>query len=256
MYKKRTSLENALHLLKLFTMDEPELSVTSAAQKLNVAKSTAHRLLSSLAEEEFVYKDPHTNLYSPGFSILRMVEIVNSQIHISNEAIPILNRLVGKTGENTHLSILDGFDVVYLQTIDGYYSLNDHIHLGTRFPSHCTSAGKVILAFNPTIAKEVTKVLKPYTSKTIINPEHFIDELKKIRKQGYVISVREYRENITSIGVPIFNDVGDVVASITITMNYKRANSKRVQSNYISLLQQASKKLTRIIKMRKRGHLT
>lgn|SRR5690625_1879244 len=256
MSQKRTSLENALHLLKLFSMDEPELSVTEVSEKLGVAKSTAHRLLSSLAQEGFVYKDSQSNLYSLGFSILRLVEIVNSQIHISSEAIPILNTLVEEIGENAHLAILDGFDVVILQTISGDYSSIDYIHLGRRLPSFCTSSGKAILAFNPDIAKDVAKIMKPYTNKTIVDPKLFFAELEKIRKQQYVISVREYKDDITSIGVPVFNEVGHVIASITITIDYERATSNRVQNHYVSLLQRAGRELTKIIKMRKRGHVT
>lgn len=255
MSQRKTSLENALHLLKIFSMDEPELSVTSVSEKLNVAKSTAHRLLTSLAAEEFVYKDPHSNLYSLGLSILRMVEIISSQIHISNEAVPILNKLAEKIGENAHLAILDGSEVVYLQTIDGDYSSIDYIHLGRRKPAFCTSAGKVILAFNPEIAEIVAKQLTPYTKHTITDPKIFFQELENIRRLGYVISVKEYKEHITSLGVPVYNESGYVIASISITVDHARATSERIQRNYISLLRQAGKELTNIIRLRKGGSL-
>lgn len=257
MNKRRyTSLENALRLLKLFSINEPELSVTEVAEKIGVAKSTAHRLLSSLVEENFVYKDAQSNRYSLGFSVLRLVEIVNSQIHISNEAIPILNALVEKIGENAHLSILDGHEVVILQTISGNYFSKDKIHLGKRLPSFCTSSGKAILAFYPDLAKEVTKVMEPYTSNTNIDRNKFLSELKQVKKQRYVISVREYKDDITSVGVPVFNEVDDVIASITITIDYERATLNRIQNNYIPLLKQAGKELTEIINLRKRGNMT
>ncbi|MFS0644092.1 IclR family transcriptional regulator [Siminovitchia sp. 179-K 8D1 HS] len=251
--EKRTSLENALHVLKLFSMDEPEISVTGVSRKLQIAKSTAHRLLSSLASEGFVYKDPHSNLYSLGSSILSLVNIVNSQIHISNEAVPILNMLVETIGENAHLAILEELDVVYLQTIDGAYSSVDYIHLGNRKPAFCTSAGQAILAFQPEMAERASTQLRPYTKNTIISPETFFKKLNSVRVDGFVICDQEYRNGITGIGVPVYDGKGKVMASLSITALSKRVSSPRIQRRYVSLLWEASEKLTDMIKMRKRS---
>src|SRR5699024_569978 len=161
--RRRTSVENALQVLKLFSIDEPELSVSFVSKKLQVAKSTAYRLLAFLAQEGFVYKDPQTNLYSLGTSVLPMMNIVKSQIPISNEVQPLLSELVINTKENAHLCILDGLHVVYLATFEGIYAPNDYIHVGKRIPAHCTSEGKVILAFNDEIANIAINHLHSYT---------------------------------------------------------------------------------------------
>ncbi|WP_339164515.1 IclR family transcriptional regulator [Siminovitchia sp. FSL W7-1587] len=253
--QKRTSLENALHVLKLFSMDEPEMSVTDVSRKLQVAKSTSHRLLSSLASEGFVYKDPHTNLYSLGSSILSLVQIVNSQIPIANEAVPILNMLVETIGENAHLAILEGLDVVYLQTIDGVYSSVDYIHLGNRKPAFCTSAGQAILAFHPKTAARASRQLRTYAVNTITSPDAFFQKLKDVQKNGFVISEQEYRDGITGIGVPVYNDKKQVMASLSITALTQRVSSDRIKNRYVTLLQKASGKLTEMIIWRKRSDI-
>lgn len=145
--KRLTSLENALLILKSFSIDQPEMGVTEIAHTLGIAKSTAHRLLSSLTQEGFVVKDRQTNLYSLGSSILSLTNIVNSQIPILNEATPILNKLAEFTGENAHLSILEGLSIIYLQTIQGRFPVHDFIHIGKRHPAFCTSSGQAILAY-------------------------------------------------------------------------------------------------------------
>lgn len=177
---RRTSVENALKVLKLFSMDEPELSVTAVSEKLKIAKSTAHRLLVSLAQEGFVYKDTQSNLYSLGASVIPMMDIVKSQIHISNEVSPILSDLVVNTRENAHLGILDGLNVIYLETIEGTYAPEDYIHIGKRKPAHCTSGGKAILAFNEEIAGIASNHLKQYTPYTITDRLQFIEQLRQI----------------------------------------------------------------------------
>lgn len=251
--KRVSSLENALHILKLFTMDQPELSVTAIAKKLQVAKSTAHRLLSSLAAEGFVYKDPHSNLYSLGASILSMVNIVNSQIHIANEAIPILNLLVERSGENAHLAILEGLEVVYLQTITGIYSTSDYVHIGNRLPAYCTSSGQAILAYHAQIAEQAAKELPSLTKNTITSPKAFLQKLSAVRKQGFAICDQEYRNGIVGMAVPVLNEKDVVIASLSLTAAAQRVRSSQTQKRYVALLAAASDRLTEMIRLRKRS---
>lgn len=248
---RRTSVENALQVLKLFSMDEPELSVSAVAKKLHVAKSTAYRLLASLAEEEFVYKDTHSNLYSLGASVLPMMEVVRSQIHISNEVRPILSDLVINTNENAHLGILDGLHVVYLETVEGMFDPEDYIHIGKRKPAHCTSGGKAILAFNDDIADFAAQNLQSYTPFTVTNPQQFKKQLQQIREVGHVVSKQEYRPHIIAIAVPVYNERYEVIASISITI-YKKRYSRRLKNRYVIELKNAAEKLSHIITLRKR----
>lgn len=250
----KTSVENALQVLKLFSMDEPELGVTKISEKLGVAKSTAYRLLASLAEEGFVFKDSNSNLYSLGLSVIPMMEVVQSQIPITLEAKPILSKLVINTNENAHLCILEGLEVVYLETIEGFYASNDLIHIGKRKPAHCTSGGKAILAFDQSLKEIAPNQLKRYTPYTITEKEEFKRQLETIRKESFVISKQEYREHIIAIAVPVFNDKQKVIASISITIDKKRYSDK-LANRYINDLKHATAELTKIITLRKRSEL-
>ena len=219
MKKRTSSLENALTILKLFSMNE--LSATAISRKLSVSKSTAHRLLASLLSEGFVHKDPQTNLYSLGTSILSLVNIVNSQIHISTEVIPLLNMLVEKTRESAHLAILEKDDAVYIQTMEGIYPCNDQIQLGTRKPSLQTAAGQVILAFQ----SEQGNLLS-------------IERQTFIRNKGFAI----HKDGKNST---------DVIAALSMTADKKRTSALRIQKQYIYLLQQAADELRKMIQIRR-----
>lgn len=227
--RRASSLENALAVLKLFSMNEPELSVTSISKKLAISKSTAHRLLTSLLSEGFVHKDPQTNLYSLGTSILSLVNIVNSQIHISKEVIPLLNSLVERTNENAHLAILEKQYTVYIQTMKGIYPTNDHIQLGTRKPADETAAGKVILAFQSSI-----------------NNEHH-EQKHTIQANGFAI---HEEQNVVEIAVPVYKNNKDVIASLSITADKNRITPRK-QKHYIYLLQHAANDLRKIVLIRK-----
>lgn len=228
--KRASSLENALAILKLFSMNEPELSVTSISKKLAISKSTAHRLLTSLLSEGFVHKDPQTNLYSLGTSILSLVNIVNSQIHISTEVIPLLNSLVERTNENAHLAILEKDYAVYIQTMKGSYPTNDHIQLGTRKLAYETAAGKVILAFQ-----------------SASNHHDSYKEIHTIQANRFAIYEKQ---NVMEIAVPVYKNDTDVIASLSITADTNRV-TRRMQKHYIFLLQHAANELRKIVQLRK-----
>ncbi|HZG70865.1 MAG TPA: helix-turn-helix domain-containing protein, partial [Chondromyces sp.] len=73
-----SSVKNALRLLRSFSMEEPEKKVTELASSLGLGKSTVSRLLATLASEGFVIKDPATQKYRLGLSILHLNTIVTS----------------------------------------------------------------------------------------------------------------------------------------------------------------------------------
>ncbi|MEK5272142.1 IclR family transcriptional regulator [Aeribacillus sp. FSL K6-8394] len=255
--KRISSVENALKILKSFSMDEPELGVSEIAEKLNIGKSTAHRLLTSLASEGFVYKDINTNHYSLGASILTLTSIVSSQLKILNEATPVLNVLTEETGENSHISILEGTEIIYLQKIECTYpSKKEYTHIGRRNPVYCTSPGQAILAFEDeeVIEKICSQPFKKYGPNTITSPEQLKEKLLKIKKEGYAVCNQEFQKGIIGIGAPIFNEHNKVVAAVNITGSTKRINSINIKQ-LIKKVVNAGERISELIKQRKTKHL-
>src|SRR5699024_10592449 len=151
-----------------------------------------------------------------------------------------------------HLCILDGLHVVYLATFEGIYAPEDYIHVGKRIPAHCTSEGKVILAFNDEIANIAINHLHSYTRHKITDPLTFKKQLRSIRETGYVISKLEYKAHIVAIAVPVYNEKNQVIASISITIDVSRYTNE-LANRYIIELKKVAKELTYMIKLRKRS---
>lgn len=143
-----SSVKNALRILKCFTMDKPERKVSELSQSLGLNKSTVSRTLSTLASEGFVYKDPETQKYRLGLSILTLSGIVNSNIDVYRESQPILVNLVDTLGETAHISVLDQLEVIYLSKVECNHPVRFLTHVGRRNPLYCTSSGKVLLAYS------------------------------------------------------------------------------------------------------------
>lgn len=234
-------------------MDNPELGVTEMAKILGLSKSTVHRILLSMGSEGFVHKDAQTNRYSLGTSVLALTNIVNYQLPIINESIPILNLLTEKTGETALLGILEGNNIIYLQKIESENPVKPALQIGMRLPIHCTSSGQVILAFQAeeTIAKLVPNKLEPYTSKTVTTREELEKRLIEIKRQKYAICDQEYCEEYIAISAPVWDNQNHVMAAVSIVGPVQRIKGKQW---VIEEVKAAGQKLTEIVrKRRKKG---
>jgi IclR family transcriptional regulator, KDG regulon repressor len=196
------------------------------AASLGLGKSTVSRLLATLASEGFVIKDPDTQKYRLGLSILNLNTIVTSTLEINRESQPVLQQLVNEIGETTHVAVLEEMDVVYLNRVECKHPVQILSHVGRRNPLHCTSSGKAILAYQEEemIERFIEKGLYQYTSNTIVDPDGFRSTLNTVKEQGYAISIEELREGVASIAAPIRDYTGKVVYAVSVIGPVHRMN--------------------------------
>lgn len=221
-----SSVKNALRILNSFSLDEPEKKVTELATSLGIGKSTVSRLLATLASESFVQKDPETQKYRLGLSILHLNTVVISNLEIYRESLPILQKLVSNIEETAHIAVMEETDVVYLNRVECKHPVQILSYVGRRNPVQFTSSGKVILAYQDkkVINDFIEKGLQKYSANAITNPVDFLDTLKTIKEQGYAISIEEILEGVASIAVPIRDYTGKVVYAVTVIGPVHRLN--------------------------------
>lgn len=227
-----SSVKNALRILRSFTMDEPEKRISDISKSLELNKSTVSRTMSTLASEGFVLKDPETQKYRLGLSILSLSGIINTNMDIYQESMPVLNKLVETCGETAHISILDNDEVIYLQKVECNHPVRFLTHVGKRNPAYCTSAGKVLLAFSN---EEITEAiiangLQPYTEHTITEPDALRAHLKQVREMGHSYSYEELSEGVISIGAPAFDYTGKIIAALSVVGPKQRIHSGKIQN--------------------------
>jgi IclR family transcriptional regulator, KDG regulon repressor len=212
--------------LQSFTLDEPERKVTDLAESLGLGKSTISRLLSTLASEGFVAKDPETQKYRLGLSILSLYAVSMSTLEVTREAQPILQKLVADIGETSHLGALEGNSVIYLSKVECKHPVQILSYVGRKNPIHCTSSGKVLLAHQKEdfIQSYIENGLEKYTVHSITDPDDLRNTLKAIKEQGYAISIEELREGVASVSAPIRDYTGKVVYAISVIGPVHRMN--------------------------------
>ncbi|TSI02632.1 IclR family transcriptional regulator [Lysinibacillus sp. BW-2-10] len=215
---KQSSLTNALHILKSFSVDDIELSLDDIAERVAISRSTACRLIQTLESEGFMIQNTRYNTYALGASILSLSNTLLDQFYSLKEMTGFLKNLTNVTGESSHIAILQGNQVLYLKKEDNEHRVQLRSHIGRRNPAHCTASGLALLGYLneqeiQSLYKDGFEQATPYSISSI---SQLTKRLEEGRKQGYFTSDREMVENILSIGAPIFNKDDEVFASISV----------------------------------------
>lgn len=239
------SVKNAMRILRLFTKERTEMSLTNIAERIQAPKSTTHRVISSLVNEGFLSKNPRNGKYRLGLSILTLGGIVFIHHEMYEEALPFVKELVNSVNETAHICLLENTEVVYLFRKESERKNRLITSIGRRNPIHCTSEGLCILAFqdDKTIEQVLNNSMQAYTRKTLTTRYEILEELEKIRKQGYAISSEQFYEGFVGIAAPIRDYTGNVISSIAIIGSTTTITNNK-HSEYIAKVVEASKKIS------------
>ena len=240
------TIQKTGELLALFDRDHTEWGVREAAEKLKTAKSSAHDLMSSLAQIGFLQKTDDGR-YRLGWRLVTMSETLLTTTELRKETRPILEELAAQYQETIHLAILDDTQVVYVDKLEGRQAVRVELtSLGARLYAHCSALGKVLLAYSaPENVKRIIKAagLPRFTSNTITNEEELAQALVKIRKQGYAYDLEEILLDLCCVGAPIFDYTGEVIAALSMSIPAYRF--RRSQAEFRDAVMRTSKKISK-----------
>jgi len=210
------SVLSALEVLDCF-MTSDELGVTEVARRLGVAKSTAHRLLSTLCARGVVQRIPATGHYRLGLHLWELGQLVQDRAPVRHLALPLLEELRLRTGHTAHLAIADGPDVVFVERIQALSGIALFGERQRRVPLHTTSAGKALAAFNPEHSRARVEAGFPaLTSHTIRSAEEWTACLAEVVGRGLAVSDSENLTGLASIAAPVIDTSGLAVAAVSV----------------------------------------
>jgi IclR family transcriptional regulator, KDG regulon repressor len=226
-----SSVTSALRVLKVFSHGEPELGISSIAQRLGLAKSTVHRLAVTLASESFLEQNPQNGRYRLGLSLFSLGALVRQRMDVSNQAHSLLGALRDQTQETVHLAILDETSILYLYNMESSLAIGTRSYIGTRKPAFCTSEGRVLLAFNdPELTTVMLKEdLVQRTPKTTTNPKALRTMLEEVRRNGYALDDEESEIGMRSVAAPIRDISGKAIAAVGLAGPIQRLTKKELR---------------------------
>ena len=213
-----STIQKALDILMLFRQ-KSEWTFADLQAELEFNKSTLSRILAVLRKNRFIKKNLNSR-YELGINLFLLGHSVNYEHLLRIAALPYMQELSYKIGLTTHLGILESNDVIIVAKAEPHNKLQMTSRVGLTVPAHCTAQGKTLLAFStPERVDSLisNKGLTRFTPNSICTMNHFIDELARIRNQGYAVDQSEHEKHLVCVGVPILDRNGSLVAALSIT---------------------------------------
>lgn len=243
-----SSVANSIRLLTSFSGDEDEIAITTLAQRLGLAKSTVHRLASTLTSAGFLEQNRDTGRYRLGVALFELGALVRRRMDVANEARPHLRELLEKTGETVQLGIVDHYSVLYVYEMESRRAIRMAAAVGARAPLHCTAVGKVLLAFQPAdyIHETLERGLTAFTDNTIVRREAVLELLEEVRSRDYAVDDEESEIGLRAIAAPVRNQNGLVIAALGVAAPVQRMNKKGMQTTVPSVIAIAQAVSTRL----------
>jgi len=240
-------LDRIMDIIVLMATSSRGMGVTEIGMKLNLHKSTVHRLINALVRRGYIEKDQRTGLYRIGLKFVEISSMYMHQLELKTEASPYMRKLTEAAGQVAHLAILDETDVVYIEKMDVFQSLRLYSQIGKRIPAYCSALGKVLLAGQnePRMMQIVESLdLKPYTENTITDREALLAELEKTRERGWAIDNEEHERYVRCVAAPIRDFTGRVIAALSISGDFNVLKTSQEEA-YIRLVVEAADKISR-----------
>jgi DNA-binding IclR family transcriptional regulator len=226
-----SSVSAAARVLKCFSETEPEIGISNLAKRLSLAKSTIHRLVTTLSIEGLLEQNPETGRYRLGLNLFVMGTLVRRRLDVSNISQPLLHQLRESTGETIHLAVLNDASIMYLFNLEGSQAIRMRSYIGTLKPAFCTCEGRAIAAFggNELLNRVLSEPLIARTSGTLTDPVKLQKALAIVRTTGYAIDDEESEAGMRGIGAPIRDSTGHVVAAVGIGGPSQRLTLKKLR---------------------------
>jgi DNA-binding IclR family transcriptional regulator len=209
------SVDSALRLI-LLLVERGQLRVAEASREIDVARSTAHRLLQMLAYYGFAQQEPVSKLYTPGPELVKAGLKAVHNLEPRAVARPFIEALVAQLGETVHLSGGVGDLLTCFDSVESSRAVRVGGRIGVVFPWHASAAGRALLAQMP--VDRVAMLIAPELAQLRVSTELPLErELEATRERGYAIQYGEFEPEVSSVAAAI-GDGGRATYAICVAI--------------------------------------
>lgn len=211
------SVEKAVNILNLFKGHE-NLTLNDISKLMEIPKTTAFSLIATLENMDMLTFDYITGKYSLGINILELSNSMKSNLNIREEATKELRKLSEKYQKNTHITMLSGRNIIYVESIVPTGIMTAATVIGAKAPANCTSSGKAFLAHlsKDELNEVINKPLEGLTPNSILEATALQEELDMIRSKGYAIDNEESILGVKGVGTVVMNHLNKPILGISI----------------------------------------
>jgi IclR family transcriptional regulator, KDG regulon repressor len=224
-------LEQAMEVLRLYHHDRLELRVTEVADLMGRPVSSASRLLRAMQGAGFLERDAESGRYRLGLELVALGDLAQQSSSLQRRARPHLEALTAGTGETSNLVILDGGEGVNADGVQSRQSVGHIGVVGRRLPLHATAAGKALIAWMDSDAREALPgwgAFVRFTDATLTTPDAVEAELDAVRCRGWASAEGEMERDLAAVAAPIRNHAEEVVGALVVSGPIFRLTGRRL----------------------------
>lgn len=238
------AVSKGLEVLEFLQAESNALSMNEIAQRLQLSKTSAFRLLRTLETTGYValvgrgqYK------LAPGIHAVTPTQWLGKLVRV---AMPHIQALNLELAETVSLAALFENRVEVVAVAESPHDIRMSNVVGHILPPNASSLGKVITAFQPPPTRErLLRSFKIYrfTDQTITDQKDLSREYETIRLQRFAIDREECTPGGVCFSVPIFGADGQVSAAISLSMPKTRLGNADQEKSIIAALRATADQL-------------
>jgi IclR family pca regulon transcriptional regulator len=238
-------LAKGLTVIRAFGRDHAALSLSDIARSAQMPAATARRCLLTLEGLGYVTRSGRNFLLRP--KVLELGAAYLESMNIEQLTRTHLEELARATSDSAALCVLDGLEIVYVARASVRTLLRLEAHIGSHFPAHATSTGRVLLA--GVSAERLQHFfenakLEALTERTVTDPEKLRSLIDDCRRCGYSAVEDELAYGVIALAVPVFDSRGRVVASLNSSSHSRRTTRAKLVRERLAMLQQVSRQIS------------
>ena len=225
------SLERALAMIELIAYKSGGLSNAEISGRMGIATSTASYILNRLERSGFLQRHAESGRYEIGIKVVALAHAPLRDMGLRRTAEPVLRRLASQTDASGFIGVLERGHVMIVDKVEKPDLAVIDMDIGVRYPVHSTALGKTLLAYLPENRARMIFDRMPFVKsspKTIDSKARLMDDLKRVKKQGYAISDGELFMGIRAIAAPIFGANEEIRAALSATGFSVSVDDKRM----------------------------
>ncbi len=236
-----TALARGLAVIRAFDSEREVMTMADVARATGLPRASVRRALYTLQTLGYVASDGRNFRLTPQVLALGYAYLAGTPLPQIVQ--PTIEAISDRLHEYCSVAVLDGAEIISIARSRTQRIMSVGLAVGSRLPAHCTSLGRVLLAAeSPDSRREILEATPPrkLTPYTETNLDRLLAALDRVAQDGYAMIDQELEVGLRTMGVPIRNVTGHIVAAMSVTAQTSRVSIPMFHDEVLPLLMEAA----------------
>lgn len=242
-----TTFAKGLDVIKAFNDESPTLSVTELANKVGLSRAAARRFLLTLSKLGYLHQS--NGQFGLSAKILDLGYSYLASLNYMDRVNPIIEQVSRDLNESCSITVLEDKEIVYIGRTSRSKLVSMSLQIGARLPAYVTSTGRIFLS--ALTDEQLTEFFKNEPCKKLTSftktAKQTVEEIKRVRSQGYCLVNQELELGMCSLAVPVYNRSNQLMLALIVSCNALSISQEVMMQQMLPILTAAAKEITLVL---------